>query len=99
MTTRTRAPKHLGMGADLETVGAEREPSTFDVFIEHQRKAMAEAAKALMALLPDGVQTHGETAIKESIEGYRDLVNSTLDDVIEFIQKAKLERPETKEKL
>ena len=99
MSTRTRTPKPFGEAAETETPVAEHEPNTLDVFIQHQRKAISEAAKAVEALLPKGVQSHTEAAIKESWEGYRNLVNSTLDDVIEFVKRAKIEETGPKEKL
>ena len=83
-----------------EAVAEGSEVNNFEAFVDHQRKALAEANKAVMALLPKGVQTHAEAAIKESIEGYRNLVNSTLDDIVKFVQGAKLEEPpQAKEKL
>ncbi len=70
----------------------EHEPTTIEEFIEHQRKAFTEAGKALLAIVPKHFQSHSEAAIKESIEGYRTLVNNTLDDIIDALQKAKLEK-------
>lgn len=67
------------------------EPTTLEAFMEHQRKAFTEAGKAMLALLPENFQTHTEAALKESIEGYRALVNNTLDDIIEALKKAKVQ--------
>jgi hypothetical protein len=61
-------------------------------FIDHQKKAANEAAKALAALVPQGVREHGDAAIKEMVEGYRKLVNATLDQIISTVEKAKLEK-------
>lgn len=77
-----------------DPVAAESEVNNFEAFVEHQRKALGEANKAVLALLPKGVQTHAEAAVKESVEGYRNLVNSTLDDIVKFVQRAKWEESE-----
>jgi hypothetical protein len=70
----------------------------FEEFVEHERKAVQEFGKAFMALLPEGVRTHGEAAIREMVEGYRHLFNATIDDVVKTIEKVKLEdrQPEVK---
>jgi hypothetical protein len=73
-----------------DTLGTE-EQTPFAEFIEHEKKAVNEAGKALSSLLPEGLRKHGDTALKEMIEGYRRLFNSTLDDVVKRIEKAKLE--------
>ncbi|MBX3083403.1 MAG: hypothetical protein KF716_17350 [Anaerolineae bacterium] len=75
----------------LETPEVPAEPTPLEVFVEHQRKAFTEAGKAMLALLPENFQTHSEAAVKEAIEGYRSLVNKTLDDIIETLKKAKVE--------
>lgn len=73
-------------------VPVEENPDTpFSLFVEHQKKAISEASKAFASLLPEGVREHGETALKEMVEGYRALFNSTLDEVVKTIEKAKLE--------
>jgi len=97
MATRSHATKAIGETVEGETVVAPQEPNALEVFIEHQRKALAEAGKALTALFPTKVQTHGEAAIRESVEGYRTLVNSTLDEIISVVQGAKIESTEAKE--
>jgi hypothetical protein len=67
-------------------------PTAFDEFVEREKKAAQEFRKAFSALLPEGVREHGDVAVKEMVEGYRNLYNSTLDDVIKMIEKAKLEK-------
>jgi len=91
MVTKAPVPETTKAPAHPKTVEAPAEFSPLDEFIEHQRRAVDEAGKALLSLLPEGVQTHSEAAIKESVEGYRKLVNSTLDDVIERLKNAKIE--------
>ncbi len=61
-----------------------------DMFIEHQRKAITEALKALESLLPVAVKEHGEAAFKELVEGYRTLFNSAIDEIVQTIEKAKV---------
>jgi hypothetical protein len=67
------------------------ETTPFSSFIEHQKRAVTEASKALGALLPEGAREHGETALKEMVEGYRSLFNSTLDEIIKSLEKARLD--------
>ncbi len=74
------------------------EPTPFDEFVEHEKKAVQEFGKAFAALLPEGLREHGETAVKEMVEGYRRLFNATLDDVVERVEKAKLEEKEAEKK-
>ena len=69
----------------------------FDSFIEHQRKAITEAGKAISTLLPEEFKEHGQTAIKEVIEGYRKLFNATIDEIIAAMEKAKLHSTEKHE--
>jgi len=66
--------------------------TAFDQFVDHQRKAFTEVSKAFNAMLPDGVKEHGEKAVEEVIEGYRNLFNSALDDLIDTLEKARLEK-------
>jgi len=74
------------------------EPTPFDEFVEHEKKAAQEFGKAFAALLPEGLREHGETAVKEMVEGYRRLFNATLDDVVGLVEKAKLEDKESDKK-
>lgn len=62
---------------------------TFEQFVEHQKKAFEEAGKALEALIPPEFKTHSTAALKESVEGFRVLVNATLDAISTEIDKAK----------
>ncbi|MBE0689738.1 MAG: hypothetical protein IH587_06400 [Anaerolineae bacterium] len=70
----------------------EKVDTAFDLFVDHQRKAFTEVSKAFNALLPEGVKEHGEKAVEEVIEGYRSLFNSALDDLVETLEKARLEK-------
>ncbi|MCU0513243.1 MAG: hypothetical protein MUE40_11820 [Anaerolineae bacterium] len=71
----------------------------FDKFLDHQKKAFTEAGKAFSSLLPEGLREHGENALKEMVEGYRTLFNSTLDEVIKTIDRARVEVEKTVEKV
>ena len=62
----------------------------FTTFLKHQRKALVEAGKALETVFPEAFREHGEAAIKESVEGYRTLVNTTIDEIIETFEKVKI---------
>ncbi|MFP4322635.1 MAG: hypothetical protein ACLFTK_09290 [Anaerolineales bacterium] len=57
------------------------EKQSFDAFMEHQRKALDEAGKAVEALIPPDFRTHGRAAFDEAVEGFRVLINSTIDEV------------------
>ena len=74
------------------------EPTPFDEFVEHEKKAAQEFGKAFAALLPEGLREHGETAVKEMVEGYRRLFNATLDDVVELVEKVKLDDKQSDKK-
>lgn len=85
---QTLGPK--GVGEKLEEEGR-----VFDAFLKHQRTALMEAGKALEAFLPDSVREHGEAAFKEAVEGYRELVNTTIDEIVEVFERAKVgEKPD-----
>jgi hypothetical protein len=74
------------------------EPTPFDDFVEHERKALQEFGKAFAALLPEGLREHGETAVREMVEGYRQLFNATLDDVVKLVERAKIEEKPPRKK-
>lgn len=77
------------------------QPTPFDEFVEHEKKAVQEFGKAFATLLPEGLREHGDAAVKEMVEGYRRLFNATLDDVVKMVEKAKFEekRPDKKTKV
>jgi hypothetical protein len=60
---------------------SETPKSSFDSFIDHQKRAFEEASKAVEALIPPDARSHGRAAVNESIEGFRVLMNSLLDDL------------------
>jgi hypothetical protein len=99
MTTKTPSRPKKAELENPEMVEAVKEETAFDVFIEHQKKALVETRKALVALIPKNVQDHGKAAYKEALEGYRSFVNSVVDEVVETIEKVKFEpeKPEKKE--
>jgi hypothetical protein len=70
------------------------EPTVFETFMDHQRKAVGETGRAIESLLPEAFKEHSKAAVKETVEGYRQLVNSVLDQVIDQIEKIRL--PEDK---
>lgn len=65
-------------------------PPVFDTFIEHQRKAINETGLAIESLLPEAFKQHSKTAVKETVEAYRELVNSVIDGVVESIEKMRI---------
>jgi hypothetical protein len=63
----------------------------FTQFIEHQKKAITEIGRAINALIPEAAREHGDTALKEMVEGYRRLFNSTVDEIIKTVERIKIE--------
>lgn len=68
------------------------ETTPLEVFIDHQRKAATEAGKALEGLIPTAIREHGSSAFKEMVEGYRQLFNAAMDQVIDNIERIKVDR-------
>jgi hypothetical protein len=66
---------------------ADEKNKPVDDFIEHQKRALEEAGKALEALVPPEFREHGKAAVNESIEGFRVLLNSMLDDFKSEVNK------------
>ena len=82
-----------------EGLTTEERATAFDAFVEHQRNAISEAAKALVSLLPVAFKEHGEAAVREVVEGYRTLVNSTIDEIVEAIEKVRVESDKAHEQV
>lgn len=74
--------------AEIETVETEK---FFDEFVDHQKKAITEATKAVESLIPQGFKKHGEAALKEMAEGYRALFNSAIDEIVAAIERVKID--------
>jgi hypothetical protein len=75
---------------------SELENSVFGQFLEHQKKSVAETNKALQALIPQGVKDHSASAYKEAMEGYRTLFNGLIDEIVDSLEKVKIEPKEEK---
>jgi hypothetical protein len=75
------------------------EQNSLDVFMEHQKKAAVSARKALFSLIPKGVKEHGQNAVEEMLEGYRELFNDVVDDVLERVKTTKGDVNELVDKL
>lgn len=65
-------------------------------FFFHQRRALEETAKALEALLPPGFKEHATEASREFAQGFRVLVDATIDELKKISEKEE-EQPEVKE--
>ncbi len=74
----------------VEAPNGKHVETPFETFVDHQRKAITEAIKALESLLPTALREHGEAAIKEMMEGYRTLFNTAIDEIVDTIEKAKV---------
>jgi hypothetical protein len=62
--------------------GTESTPQNpLESFIDHQRKAVDETAKAIEALLPEGFVRHGKEAGKEFVAGFRVLVDAAIGEL------------------
>lgn len=75
---------------------SEFQDSVFGKFLDHQKKAIEETGEALKALIPQGVKEHGASAYQEAMEGYRTLFNRLIDEIVETVEKAKIEPKEEK---
>jgi hypothetical protein len=62
-----------------ETPNAERSP--FDAFIEHQRRAVEEAGKAIEALVPPGFKEHGSEAAREFSKSFKVLADAAITEL------------------
>ncbi|NWG16784.1 MAG: hypothetical protein HXY41_09125 [Chloroflexi bacterium] len=68
-----------------------QEEGMLEEFVEHQKKAITEATKAVESLIPSEFKKHGEAALKEMVEGYRRLFNSAVDEIVAAIERIKME--------
>jgi hypothetical protein len=59
----------------------EEPKNPFEQFVEHQRKAVDETAKAIEALLPEGFVKHGREARKEFVAGCKVLVDAAISEM------------------
>jgi hypothetical protein len=81
---------------EIETVETEK---IIDEFVEHQKKAITEATKAVESLIPEGFKKHGEAALKEMVEGYRNLFNSAIDEIVAAIERVRIEEKDGEKKI
>jgi tRNA(Ile)-lysidine synthase TilS/MesJ len=61
--------------------------SPLERFFYHQRRALEETGKALEALLPPGFREHASEAGKEFAQGFRILVDATIDELKKISEK------------
>ena len=59
-----------------------------ETFFYHQRKALEETARALEALLPPGFKEHSTEAGREFVEGFKVLVDATIDELKKVSERA-----------
>lgn len=63
-------------------VETESEPQNpLEAFVNHQRKAIEEGAKAIEALLPEGFRDHGKKAAEEFAAGFKVLVDAAITEM------------------
>ncbi len=96
---RPKVKSEVARVPSAEESNVEERMNAFEAFLEHQRKAISEAAQALVSLLPVAFKEHGEAAVREVVEGYRTLVNSAIDEIVEAIEKARVESDKAHDKV
>ncbi len=74
---------------EIEDTPEHDEPATspLERFFYHQRRALEETGKALEALLPPGFREHASEAGKEFAQGFRILVDATIDELKKISEK------------
>lgn len=83
-----------------DTPEAATEQTPLERFFYHQRRALEETGKALEALLPPGFREHVSEAGKEFAQGFRILVDATIDELKKISEKDEEEdQPEAKTKV
>lgn len=87
---RTKREPKADEGLTPVPVPEDKLPSMFETFMDHQRKAFDESGQAIESLLPVAFKEHSKTALKETVEAYRQLVNSVLDEVVDRIEKLRV---------
>jgi len=65
-------------------------------FLEYQKRALAEASKAIESLIPAAAREHGEKAVTEMLEGYRTFFNTTTDEVMKRLGMKQDDKAEDK---
>jgi hypothetical protein len=73
-----------------ETIDVEPEEvkKPLDQFVEHQRKAIDETAKAIEALLPEGFVKHGKEAQREFVAGFKVLVDAAIGEMEKLAKRS-----------
>lgn len=74
---------------EIDDTPEQDEPATspLERFFYHQRRALEETGKALEALLPPGFREHASEAGKEFAQGFRILVDATIDELKKISEK------------
>lgn len=57
-------------------------------FVNHQRNAATEAARAMISLVPEGLRKHGWNAIEESAKGFGNLAEAAAEEVSNMSNRA-----------
>jgi hypothetical protein len=73
--------------AEPETASTASDKSPLENFVEHQKRAAEEAAKALNALIPPDFRTHGRAAKKEFLTSFKVLVEGVATAVDHELNK------------
>jgi hypothetical protein len=72
-------------------------PTPLENLFEAQKRALSEALKALEGLIPQATRDHGKAAVEQAIDGYRQFVNSTVDEIVKLVERVKINKGEKPE--
>lgn len=70
----------------------DKKANPLETFVEHQKKAFEEGAKAIEALLPEGFRDHGKKAGEEFVAGFKVLVDAAIAEMEKLAKST--EKPE-----
>jgi hypothetical protein len=69
------------MNPEPESAATDDIKDAFSRFLDHQRRAIEEAGKAVDALVPEGFREHGSEARREFIKGFKVLVDTAISEL------------------
>jgi hypothetical protein len=64
-----------------ETESESQPVSPLDAFVQHQRRAFEEGAKAIESLLPEGFREHSKKAGEEFVAGFKVLIDAAIAEM------------------
>jgi|GEM_PF-5292513 len=76
---------------DIPVAVNESDAHPISAFVDHQARALQEAGRAAISLIPSGLRQHGWNALEESAKGFGVLVNAVSDGVNDVTKDLKRE--------